>query len=45
MEKMPEKDESVEYLYFKFTVRSVDKRRIKRIQVEITEPDLENLEG
>jgi gliding motility-associated protein GldE len=38
MKKMPEKDESVEYRNFKFTVRAVDKRRIKRIQVEIGEP-------
>ena len=45
MEKMPEKEERVDYQYFRFTVKAVDKRRIKRIQVEITEPDLENLEG
>jgi gliding motility-associated protein GldE len=38
MEKMPEKDESVEYSNFTFTVRVADKRRIKRIQVDISEP-------
>ena len=45
MEKIPEKEETVHFEYFKFTVKAVDKRRIKRIQVEITEPDLEDLEG
>lgn len=44
MEKLPEKEESVDYLYFKFTVKAVDKRRIKRILVEITEPDMEDME-
>jgi len=38
MEKMPEKDERVEYRNFKFTVRAADKRRIKRIQVDISVP-------
>jgi gliding motility-associated protein GldE len=37
MEKMPDKDETVEYRFFKFTVKAVDKRRIKRIQVEISD--------
>jgi gliding motility-associated protein GldE len=38
MEKIPEKEEKADYQYFKFTVKAVDKRRIKRIQVEITDP-------
>lgn len=35
MEKMPEKDERINYRNFLFTVKSVDKRRIKRVQVRI----------
>jgi putative hemolysin len=44
MKKMPEKDESVEYRNFMFTVRAADKRRIKRIQVEIGERHQNNEE-
>lgn len=44
MEKLPEKEESAVYQYFTFTVKAVDKRRIKRIMVEISEPDLEDME-
>lgn len=44
MEKMPEKEESVVYRHFTFTVKAVDKRRIKRIQVEINEPDPKGME-
>lgn len=36
--KMPEKDESVVFDRFRFTVKAVDKRRIKRIQVVIDKP-------
>jgi gliding motility-associated protein GldE len=45
MEKLPEEEESVGFQYFRFTVKAVDKRRIKRVQVEITEPDLEDMEN
>jgi gliding motility-associated protein GldE len=43
MEKMPEKDEQVSYGQFIFTVKAVDKRRIKRVLVTLqnagSEPD------
>lgn len=35
MEKMPEKNESVTYRDFRFTVKSADKRRIKKVLVTI----------
>ena len=41
--KLPEKDEKVSYENLIFVVKSVDDRRIKRIQVEIGEPE-ENAE-
>jgi putative hemolysin len=45
MEKMPEQNEKVTYHDFIFTVKSVDKRRIKRVLVTLpkpeTEPDLD----
>jgi putative hemolysin len=43
MEKMPEKDEQVSYRQFTFTIKAVDKRRIKRVLVTLqkaeSEPD------
>jgi putative hemolysin len=39
MEKMPEKDEQVSYRQFTFTVKAVDKRRIKRVQVTLAQPE------
>jgi gliding motility-associated protein GldE len=44
MEKMPDKEESVEYKYFRFIVKAVDKRRIKRVQVEISDTELNDRE-
>ena len=41
MEKMPEKDEKVSYKQFIFTVKAVDKRRIKRVLVTISIPEAE----
>ena len=41
MEKMPEKDEQVSYRQFTFTVKAVDKRRIKRVQVTLAKPESE----
>jgi putative hemolysin len=41
MEKMPEKDEQVSYRQFTFTVKSVDKRRIKRVLVTLSQPESE----
>jgi putative hemolysin len=38
MEKMPEKDEQVAYGQFTFTVKAVDKRRIKRVLVTRVKP-------
>jgi putative hemolysin len=38
MEKMPEKDEKVSYRQFTFTVKAVDKRRIKRVLVTQLKP-------
>lgn len=35
MEKIPEKDEKVSFLNFTFTVKAVDKRRIKRVLVTL----------
>jgi len=35
MEKMPEKDEKVSYGQFTFTIKAVDKRRIKRVLVAL----------
>jgi putative hemolysin len=37
MEKMPERDEKVSFLTFTFTVKAVDKRRIKRVLVTLSE--------
>jgi gliding motility-associated protein GldE len=42
MEKMPEKDEKTSYRQFTFTVKSVDKRRIKRVLVTLLNPEPEN---
>jgi gliding motility-associated protein GldE len=41
MEKMPEKDEQVSYGQFTFTVKAVDKRRIKRVLVTLAPPEPE----
>jgi gliding motility-associated protein GldE len=41
MEKMPEKDEQVTYNQFTFTVKAVDKRRIKRVMVSLAKPESE----
>ncbi len=41
MEKMPEKDEQVSYRQFTFTVKAVDKRRIKRVLVTLAKPESE----
>ncbi len=38
MQKMPEKDEKVSYGEFVFTVKAVDKRRIKRVLVTQSKP-------
>ncbi len=38
MEKMPEKDERITYGQFTFTVKAVDKRRIKRVLVTLSKP-------
>jgi CBS domain containing-hemolysin-like protein len=35
MEKMPEKDEKVDFAKFRFTVKVVDKRRIKKVLVSL----------
>ena len=39
LQKMPERDEKVNYLQFVFTVKAVDKRRIKRVLVTIAEDE------
>jgi len=39
MEKMPEKDERITYRQFTFTVKAVDKRRIKRVLVTLSNPE------
>lgn len=36
MQKMPERNESVSYEQFTFTIKAVDKRRIKRVMVTLT---------
>ena len=41
MEKMPEKDEKASYRQFTFTVKAVDKRRIKRVLITISKPESE----
>jgi putative hemolysin len=41
MEKMPEKDEKISFGHFTFTVKAVDKRRIKRVLVTIDKPEEE----
>jgi putative hemolysin len=41
MEKMPEKDEKVSFRRFTFTVKAVDKRRIKRVLVTRLKPESE----
>jgi putative hemolysin len=41
MEKMPEKDEQVSYRQFTFTIKAVDKRRIKRVLVTLAKPESE----
>jgi putative hemolysin len=41
MEKMPEKDEQVSYRQYTFTVKAVDKRRIKRVLVTLAIPESE----
>ena len=41
MEKMPEKDEKATYRQFIFTVKAVDKRRIKRVLVTLLKPESE----
>jgi putative hemolysin len=41
MEKMPEKDEQVSFGHFTFTVKAVDKRRIKRVLVTMEKPESE----
>jgi gliding motility-associated protein GldE len=41
MEKMPEKEERVTHGRFTFTVKAVDKRRIKRVLVTIARPESE----
>lgn len=41
MEKMPEKDETIKYGQFTFTVKAVDKRRIKRVMVTLLQSDSE----
>jgi putative hemolysin len=41
MQKMPEKDEKVSFAQFNFTVKAVDKRRIKRVLVTILKPESE----
>ena len=46
MQKMPERDEKITYNQFTFTVKAVDKRRIKRVQVTLlrSEPEPDFLE-
>jgi gliding motility-associated protein GldE len=41
MQKMPERGEQVIFRQFSFTVKAVDKRRIKRVQVSLKEPESE----
>ncbi len=41
LEKMPEKDEKVPFRNFLFTVKAVDKRRIRKIQVTLLQPPRE----
>jgi putative hemolysin len=41
MEKMPEKDEQVSHGQFTFTIKAVDKRRIKRVLVTLALPGSE----
>lgn len=41
MEKMPEKEEQVSYGHFTFTIKAVDKRRIKRVLVTLEKPENE----
>ncbi len=41
LEKMPEKDEKVPFRNFLFTVKAVDKRRIRKIQVTMLQPPRE----
>jgi gliding motility-associated protein GldE len=41
MEKMPERDEQVSYGQFTFTIKAVDKRRIKRVMVTLEKPESE----
>lgn len=41
MEKMPEQNERVTFHEFKFTVKSVDNRRIKRVLVTLPQPESE----
>jgi CBS domain containing-hemolysin-like protein len=38
---MPEKDEQVSYRQFTFTVKAVDKRRIKQVMVTLAKPEPE----
>jgi putative hemolysin len=46
LQKMPDKGEKVTYKQFTFTVKAVDKRRIKQVQVTMkkTEPEADFLE-
>ena len=37
--EMPRKNESFKYRHYTFTVKSVDKRRIKQIQVTLSKPE------
>jgi gliding motility-associated protein GldE len=41
MEKMPDKDEKVTFGLYTFTVKAVDKRRIKRVLVTLPKPEEE----
>ena len=41
MKKIPDKDEKVIYRQFTFTVKAVDKRRIKRVLVTLSKPESE----
>jgi putative hemolysin len=46
MQKIPEKGEMIDYRYFIFTIKAVDKRRIKQVQVtlKMAEPEPDFLE-
>jgi CBS domain containing-hemolysin-like protein len=41
MQKIPERGEKISYRQYTFTVKAVDKRRIKRVQVTLQKPEPE----